>query len=268
MKARWVFTELSAEDLKQILALGVTSEMPKVGVEFLSVNIEFNNCIEMCWNWYHNDHVVIQNLIYSSAVGEIEMDELLEELGGFDGNYQTTKSERMEALKLLIALNTEIQVVSEQVGVMPFWPDNKESKDEVAVGQIRSIEFINEDGDLDRRFVLVTSVTDSDVVQVMLVGSFDCAGKNDVFLYEAEKPSLEADSLQTDLRFPVMRSQLGAVYSTIYSETQEILHKMSNYSGRDVSRKGLLDESNWMRQDYIREEMSAVKHISQTKGGE
>jgi hypothetical protein len=128
MKARWVFTELNVKDLQQISALGIESDLPKVGVDFLSVNIEFNNCIEMCWNWHHNDHVAIQDLIYSSATGEIEMKELLEELGGFDGNYQTTKSERMEALKLLIALNTEIQVVSEQIGVMPFWPDNKKGE--------------------------------------------------------------------------------------------------------------------------------------------
>lgn len=125
MKARWAFTELGAEDLEQISASGIKSDLPKVGVDFLSVNIQFNNRIEMCWDWHHNDHVAIQNLIYSSATGEIEMEELLEELGGFDGNYQTTRDERMEALKLLIALNTEIQVVSEQIGVMPFWPDNK-----------------------------------------------------------------------------------------------------------------------------------------------
>ena len=125
MKARWAFTELGAEDLEQISASGIKSDLPKVGVDFLSVNIQFNNRIEMCWDWHHNDHVAIQNLIYSSATGEIEMEELLEELGGFDGNYQTTRDERMEALKLLIALNTEIQVVSEQIGVMPFWPDSK-----------------------------------------------------------------------------------------------------------------------------------------------
>ena len=125
MKARWAFTELGTEDLEQISASGIKSDLPKVGVDFLSVNIQFNNCIEMCWDWHHNDHVAIQNLIYSSAAGEIKMDELLEELGGFDGNYQTAKSERSEALNLLIALNTEIQVVSEQIGVMPFWPDNK-----------------------------------------------------------------------------------------------------------------------------------------------
>ena len=128
MKARWVFTELNVKDLQQISALGIESDLPKVGVDFLSVNIEFNNRIEMCWNWHHSDHVAIQDLIYSTATGEIEMEELLEELGGFDGNYQTTKSERMEALKLLIALNTEIQVVSEQIGVMPFWPDNKKGE--------------------------------------------------------------------------------------------------------------------------------------------
>lgn len=138
----------------------------------------------------------------------------------------------------------------------------------VLVGQIRSIKFINEEGLSDSRFVLVTAISDSDLVQVMLIGSFHFAGKNDVLLYEDEKPSLEADAIQTDLRFPVLRANLGHVYSAISSETRELLYKMLNFSGRDISRKGLMDQSNWMRQDYFREEMNAMMQIAQIKKGE
>ena len=145
----------------------------------------------------------------------------------------------------------------------------------VLVGQIRSIKFINEEGLSDSRFVLVTGIlSNSDLVQVMLIGSFHFAGKNDVRLYEDEKPSLEADAIQTDLRFPVLRANLGHVYSVISSETRELLYKMLNFSGRDISRKGLMDQSNWMRQDYFREEMNAMNamiamiRIALTKKGE
>lgn len=121
MKARWAFVELNADALKQISALEIESALPKVGIEFLSINIEFNRCIEMCWNWHHKDHLVVQEFLYSVANGEMDMNELLEELGGFDGNYQTTKDDRMKAVDLLVELNTEIQAVTRKVGVLPFW---------------------------------------------------------------------------------------------------------------------------------------------------
>lgn len=146
-----------------------------------------------------------------------------------------------------------------------FWEDNPNA---IEVGQIRSIGFTDEEWGRQTRFVLVTSMSseDSPLVQVMLLGSFVNSGINDVLLHEFEKPSLSpfAETIQTDLRFPVLRENLGSLYSTIAYDTRILIHKMLNYSGRDVSRMGLhRGRPNWIRQDYLREEMETVKAIAQ-----
>jgi len=137
--------------------------------------------------------------------------------------------------------------------------------DEIAVGQIRSIEFLNEEKLLERRFVLITAIAGkkSMIAQAMLIGiDFSMASKNDVLLHDEERPSLEAKVIQTDLRFPVLCADLGAIYSNISLETRELLYKMSSFSGRDISRAGLhRDDSHLLRQDYVREEMSVVRCI-------
>lgn len=146
-----------------------------------------------------------------------------------------------------------------------FWEENW---NEIEVGQIRSIGFTDEEWGTQTRFVLVTSMSsrDSQHVQVMLLGSFVNSGINDVLLHEFEKPSFSpfAETIQTDLRFPVLRENLGSLYSTIAYDTRILIHKMLNSSGRDVSRMGLHRGSpNWIRQDYLREEMETVKAIAQ-----
>jgi hypothetical protein len=137
--------------------------------------------------------------------------------------------------------------------------------DEVAVGQIRSIEFLNEEELLERRFVLITAIAGkkSMIAQAMLIGiDFAMASKNDVLLLDEECPSLEAKVIQTDLRFPILCADLGAIYSNISPETRELLYKMSNFSGREISRAGLhRNDSHLLRQDYVREEMSVVRCI-------
>jgi hypothetical protein len=136
---------------------------------------------------------------------------------------------------------------------------------DVAVGQIRSIEFLNEEELPERRFVLITAIAgkNSMVAQAMLIGiDFVMASKNDVLLLDDERPSLDARVIQTDLRFPVLCADLGAIYSNISLETRELLYKMSNFSGREVSRAGLhRNNSHLLRQDYVREEMSVVRFI-------
>jgi hypothetical protein len=148
-----------------------------------------------------------------------------------------------------------------------FWEDNPNA---IEVGQIRSIGFTDEEWGRQTRFVLVTSISseDSPLVQVMLLGSSVDAGINDVCLHEFEKPSFSplAETIQTDLRFPVLREHLGPVFSTIAYDTRILLYKMSNYSGRDVSRMGINrdNQENWFRQEYLREEMETVKAIIST----
>ena len=136
---------------------------------------------------------------------------------------------------------------------------------EVVVGQIRSIEFLNEEELPERRFVLITAIAGkhSMIAQAMLIGiDFVMASKNDVLLLDGERPSLDARVIQTDLRFPVLCADLGAIYSNISVETRELLYKMSNFSGREVSRAGLhRNNSHLLRQDYVREEMSVVRSI-------
>jgi hypothetical protein len=148
-----------------------------------------------------------------------------------------------------------------------FWEDNPNA---IEVGQIRSIGFTDEEWGRQTRFVLVTSMSseDSPLVQVMLLGASVDAGINDVHLHWFEKPSLSplAETIQTDLRFPVLREHLGQVYSRIAYDTRILLYKMSNYSGRDVSRMGINrdNQENWFRQEYLREEMETVKAIIST----
>jgi hypothetical protein len=154
----------------------------------------------------------------------------------------------------------------------PFVPHTPVSVPEtetvVAVGQIRSIRFVNSDDETEQRFVIVTSMTSTTslIVQGMLVGTdFKLSGKNDVLLHEEERPSFEAVVAQTDLRFPVLRSDLGALYSKLNAETLQLFSKMNNYSGRDVSRSGVnRDASNLIRQDYLRDELDAMHSITQS----
>jgi hypothetical protein len=142
------------------------------------------------------------------------------------------------------------------------------NKTEVLVGQIRSFRFVNSENEIEQRFVLVTAMssTTSLIVQGMLIGiDFKLSGKNDVLLHEEERPSFEAVVAQTDLRFPVLRSDLGALYSNLNAETLQLFSKMNNYSGRDVSRSGVhRDASNLIRQDYLRDELDAVRSITQS----
>ena len=136
---------------------------------------------------------------------------------------------------------------------------------DVAVGQIRSIKFLNEEELPERRFVLITAIAgkNSMVAQAMLIGiDFVMASKNDVLLLDDERPSLDARVIQTDLRFPVLCADLGSIYSNISLETRDLLYKMLNFSGREVSRAGLhRNNSHPLRQDYVREEMSVVRFI-------
>ncbi len=139
---------------------------------------------------------------------------------------------------------------------------------EVVVGQIRSFRFVNSENEIEQRFVLVTAMssTTSLIVQGMLIGTdFKLSGKNDVLLHEEERPSFEAVVAQTDLRFPVLRADLGALYSNLNAETLQLFSKMNNYSGRDVSRSGVhRDASHLIRQDYLRDELDAVRSITQS----
>ena len=154
----------------------------------------------------------------------------------------------------------------------PFVPHTPVSVPEtetvVAVGQIRSIRFVNSDDETEQRFVIVTSMTSTTslIVQGMLVGTdFKLSGKNDVLLQEEERPSFESVVAQTDLLFPVLRSDLGALYSKLTAETLQLFSKMNHYSGRDVSRSGVnRDASNLIRQDYLRDELDAVRSITQS----
>lgn len=154
----------------------------------------------------------------------------------------------------------------------PFVPHTPVSVPEtetvVAVGQIRSIRFVNSENEIEQRFVLVTAMssTTSLIVQGMLIGTdFKLSGKNDVLLHDEERPSFEAVVAQTDLRFPVLRADLGALYSNLNAETLQLFSKMNNYSGRDVSRSGVhRDASNLIRQDYLRDELDAVRSITQS----
>lgn len=129
MKARWAFVELP-EKIHYFFTSGVeeviVSEIlpkttTKVGVEFLSVEVVFNGRLEKCWNWHHEDHLEVLELIYSSAEGKISQEELLEELGGFDGNYSTTKNERKEVLLGLVEFNNHIQATAESLKLFPLW---------------------------------------------------------------------------------------------------------------------------------------------------
>jgi hypothetical protein len=139
---------------------------------------------------------------------------------------------------------------------------------EVVVGQIRSIQFINSDGELDHRFVLIVSMAskDSSIVQAILIGQDKLlAGKNDVYLSEHEVPSFEALVIQTDLRLPVLRSDLGPIFSEITDDTLQLLSQMSSYSGRDLGRTGVhRNNADLIRQDYIRSELDALRSISRS----
>ena len=154
----------------------------------------------------------------------------------------------------------------------PFVPHTPVSVPEtetvVAVGQIRSIRFVNSDDETEQRFVIVTSMTSTTslIVQGMLVGTdFKLSGKNDVLLQEEERPSFESVVAQTDLRFPVLRADLGALYSNLSTDTLQLFSKMNNFSGRDISRSGVhRDSSNLIRQDYLRDELDAVRSITQS----
>ena len=79
------------------------------GVEFLSVDVEFNPARpEICWYWYHEDQIDVIKRLYQTAEGESSTEDFLEWLGGFDRNYGTTKEERKLALECLVELNNHL----------------------------------------------------------------------------------------------------------------------------------------------------------------
>jgi hypothetical protein len=137
---------------------------------------------------------------------------------------------------------------------------------QISVGQIRSVTFENLEQEMDLRFVVVTSIPSerSMILQVMLIGKEpNLSGRNDVLLLDSERPSLFDTMIQTELKFPVLRSDLGALYSVLEPPTLELLANMNNYSGRDISRIGVhRNDADVIRQDYLRDELHIVRRIS------
>jgi hypothetical protein len=162
---------------------------------------------------------------------------------------------------------TPLQILQNLASRSTLIPQDKSaSNTEIAIGQIRSITFENVDQELDRRFVLVTSMTSSQsmILQVMLVGADpNLSGRNDVLLLESERPSPFDNVIQTDLKFPVLKADLGACFSHLETSTVGLLSNMANYSGRDISRSGVhRNELDLIRQDYLRDELETVRLLS------
>jgi hypothetical protein len=172
----------------------------------------------------------------------------------------TINSELMNQLSPLQLLQNHKTADTPMSHVMP------RMSGEISVGQIRSMLYKDTDLQSDRRFVLVTSMTSNEsmIVQVTLIGTdLRLTSKNDVLLLESERPTPYDIMIQTDLRFPVLRSDLGAVFSVLEPATVTLLTSMNNYSGRDISRSGThKNDADVIRQDYLREELQTVRCLS------
>lgn len=107
---RWRFVELPVtfrgNDVKQ-----------SFGVEYLSVDFTFGNAPERCWYWYDECQADVNQALYSGKT----VDEMVDWLADLDMNYSTTKSERKEALEVLIKLNSFIMTVADEMNINAFW---------------------------------------------------------------------------------------------------------------------------------------------------
>ena len=108
----------------------------------------------------------------------------------------------------------------------------------IEIGQVRSINVQLGDGSL-QRYVAVASMPEQAFVQIILIGDDEQgAGYNDIILEQNERPMPLSSVLQTDWTFGVLVEDLGPVYSTLRQETLNLVAKMNNWSGRDLSRVG------------------------------
>ena len=112
---------------------------------------------------------------------------------------------------------------------------------ELAAGQVRSCQVEVADGQFEQRYVAVFQETndDPDFVQIILIGDDEqMAGYNDICLSPDESPMPLSSVLQTEFQFGVLRKDLGPVYSNLSEPTLNLVSKMNNWSGRDLSRVG------------------------------
>lgn len=136
----------------------------------------------------------------------------------------------------------------------------------VMPGEIRSLSFVNSDGDKDQCLVAVVTAPEDNtrIIQVMLVGHDDYfAGRNDVLLNSQECPMSTPAVLQTDLCFPALLDDIGLVYSVLLPDTWQLVSQMLRKSGRDAGRAGLQsDDASLLRSDYLDEQMQIVRSAS------
>jgi hypothetical protein len=98
-------------------------------------------------------------------------------------------------------------------------------------------------------------------VQIILIGDDEQgAGYNDIILEQNERPMPLSSVLQTDWTFGVLIEDLGPVYSTLSQETLNLVSKMNNWSGRDLSRVGFHPNDQDPNRIEIIEENFQVSH--------
>jgi hypothetical protein len=130
----------------------------------------------------------------------------------------------------------------------------------IEIGQVRSISVQLDDGSL-QRYVAVASMPEQAFVQIILIGDDEQgAGYNDIILEQNERPMPLSSVLQTDWTFGVLIEDLGPVYSTLSQETLNLVSKMNNWSGRDLSRVGFHPNDQDPTRVEIIEENFQVSH--------
>ena len=129
---------------------------------------------------------------------------------------------------------------------------------ELAAGQVRSCQVEVADGHYEQRYVAVFQETNDDpvFVQIMLIGDDEqMAGYNDICLSPDECPMPLSSVLQTEFQFGVLRKDLGPVYSNLNEATLNLVSKMNNWSGRDLSRVGFHpNDEDPMRAAFLEEQ--------------
>ena len=123
------------------------------------------------------------------------------------------------------------------------------------VGEIRAIQH----PERGQSYVAILELPDEDSgkwVKVMLIGDDEqCAGYDDVILYEDERPMPLSSVLQVFMFSGLPVDVLGECYATLRPETMDLVIKMHNFSGRNLSRAGFHpDDKDPIRQAFLDEQ--------------
>lgn len=112
MNARWRFIEFPKP---------ITIHQDNAfNVEFLSIEFTFGGRPERCWYWFHEGQLEFLQWLYNCAKENTPASEVFSWMSGLS-NYPTTKSERKEALKMMVEFNNTIIQTAQDINVLPMW---------------------------------------------------------------------------------------------------------------------------------------------------